>query len=218
MFKRRALALTGATALAIGLSACAGVIPGSGRVVSEARLVSGFREVTVSDGATLVVRQTGQESLQIVTDDNLIEQVRAEVRDGRLRLGFNRSQPVASRHGLRFEVEVKELSALSASGGSRVEASGIATPALRVEVSGGGRVTASGTATQQEVSTSGGATYDGRDLGGRSARVDASGGAHSVVNASDQLDAHASGGARVEYLGSPRLQQETSGGGSVRAY
>jgi hypothetical protein len=218
MFKRGALALTGAAVLAVGLSACAFVIPGSGRVASQTRLVSGFHEVTVSDGAILIVKQTGQESLRIVTDDNLIDQVRAEVQDGKLRLGFNRSQPFASRHGLRFEVEVKSLSALSASGGSRVEASGIATPTLRVEVSGGGRVTARGTATKQEVSTSGGATYDGRDLGSRSARVEASGGAHSVVNASDQLDARASGGAHVEYLGSPRLQRETSGGGSVRAY
>jgi hypothetical protein len=194
------------------------VLPGSGQIVSQTRPVSGFHEISVSDGATLIVKQTGQESLRVVADDNLIDQVRAEVRDGKLRLGFERSRPFASQHGLRFEVEVRELSEVSASGGSHVEASGIATPALRVDVSGGGRVTASGTATDLAVSTSGGATYDGRALGGRSARVDASGGAHSVVNAAEDVEAHASGGAHVEYLGSPRLRQETSGGGSVRAY
>jgi hypothetical protein len=123
-----------------------------------------------------------------------------------------------SRHGVRFEVDVKELSSVTVSGGSRVEASGIDTSALRVDVSGGSRVTAAGNATSQEVWTSGGATYDGRALVGRSARVAASGGGHSLVNVSEELDAQASGGGRVEYLGRPRLQQTTSGGGSIRAH
>ena len=45
----------------------------------------GVVQLSITDGATLIVKQTGQESLRVVTDDNLIDQVRAEVQDGKLR-------------------------------------------------------------------------------------------------------------------------------------
>ena len=61
-----ARALAGAAVLALGLSGCGWPASGgSGQLVSQTRPVSGFDEVAVSHGATLVVRQTGQDRLEV---------------------------------------------------------------------------------------------------------------------------------------------------------
>jgi hypothetical protein len=213
---RRSFVLGGAAALTLGLVACVGQLQGSGRTAVETRSVDGFSEVSVGGGALLVLKQTGQESLRVEVDDNLLPLVETELRDGRLSLGFKPGSGVTTARGLRFELTARELRAIAASGGARVEATGIDTPALRVDVSGGGQVRAAGQAAHQEVTASGGGQYDGAHLATRTARVDVSGGGWAVVDVADELDASASGGGWVEYGGNPRLSEETSGGGAVR--
>jgi hypothetical protein len=213
---RRSFLLGSAAVLGLGPVGCVGTVQGSGRAVVESREVASFREVSVGGGARLVLTQTGRESLTVETDDNLLPLVETEVRNGRLSLGFRSGTSVSTARGLRFELTARELSAIEASGGTRVEATGIDTPALRVDVSGGGQLRAEGRAARQEVSASGGGQYDGARLASAAARVDASGGGWAVVDVADELDASASGGGRIEYTGHPRVRQETSGGGSVR--
>jgi hypothetical protein len=222
---RRAFLLGGAAALGIGLGGCAGpfvgsgrpgMLVGSGRTAVEERSVSGFDGVSVDGGARLVLRRADRESVTVEADDNLLPMVETEVRGGRLSLGWRSGTSVTTTRGLRFEVTARELSAIAASGGAQVEATGIDAAVLRVDASGGGRVRAEGRAERQEVTASGGGGYDGARLRSTAARVRASGGGWAIVDVAEELEASADGGGWVEYAGEPRVRQETSGGGSVR--
>jgi hypothetical protein len=213
---RRSFVVGGAVALGLALGGCAGQLWGSGRLAVEDRHVSGFDAVSVGGGARLVLTQGDRESLAVEADDNLLPLVETEVRGGRLSLGWRSGTSVATDRGLRFEVTARELSAIAASGGGQVEATGLDTPALRVDASGGAHVRAEGRADRQEVTSSGGGGFDGARLRGASARVRASRGGWAVVDVAEELDASADGGGWVEYAGEPRVRQEASGGGWVR--
>ena len=65
-------------------------IPGSGKIVTEPRTVSGFSTVSLSGNGQVLVEQTGTESLTVTTDDNLLPYVKADVHGGTLELGTKR--------------------------------------------------------------------------------------------------------------------------------
>lgn len=213
---RRSVVVGGAVALGLWLSGCAGELLGSGRLGVEDRDVSGFDAVSVGGGARLVLTLGDREALTVEADENLLPLVESEVRNGRLDLGWRAGASISTSRGLRFDVTARQLGAIAASGGARVEATEIDAPALRVDASGGARVHAEGRANRQDVTVSGGGGFDGARLRGAAARVRASGGGWAVVDAAEELDAAADGGGWVEYAGEPRVRQETSGGGWVR--
>src|SRR5262249_23160665 len=78
-------ALTGPLAL-LALSLWMRVV-GSGRVASEARQVRNFDEVALTGSGTLTVTQTGEESLTIQADDNILPLLTSDVVGRRLTLG-----------------------------------------------------------------------------------------------------------------------------------
>src|SRR5918998_1436697 len=63
------------------------LLTGSGTVRSEARPVGAFDEVELAGVGTLTITQGPQESLTIEAEDNLLPQIRGEVRGRRLVLG-----------------------------------------------------------------------------------------------------------------------------------
>src|SRR5215212_8679511 len=76
------LALASSLALVAG---CGGV-RGSGVMASETRSVSGFSEVALSGTGDVRIAQSGQESLTIEAEDNLLPLLETFVEDGRLTL------------------------------------------------------------------------------------------------------------------------------------
>ena len=111
--------------LAIGLlltTACGlRTIQGSGDVVTESRDVSGFNSVSLSGIGRAIITQGDEESLTIEADDNLMEYITSEVRDGTLELGFTdnvRFDPIPS---IVFRVNVNDLKALESVGVGALE-------------------------------------------------------------------------------------------------
>jgi hypothetical protein len=104
------------TALGIvSLAACERVgrgLPGSGTLKSEKRDVVGFTEVAISGEGELTLSQTGQESLTIEAEDNLLPLLTSTVAHGCLTLGtkaaihptnrFGPLEPFAPMPGMRF--------------------------------------------------------------------------------------------------------------------
>jgi hypothetical protein len=210
---------------------------GSGNVVTQTRNVSDFSSLEVSYPAQVLVRQGTQESLKIEAEDNLMPNLKTEVRNGTLRIFYRREdgKHVNPTKTPKITVTVKDLKDvefnsagelvvqklksdkldISLSGAGNVELEDIQTPALSVSLSGAGSATASGTADDLQLNISGFGDFKGGDLHSKSARVDISGAGSATVWADDELSAGISGAGSVNYYGSPTVDRRISGVGGI---
>lgn len=98
-------------------------IRGSGKVIDEAREVSGFYQVEVCCGMELYLTQGKSESLRIQTDDNLLEKIETRIVNGKLEITYREDTNVIYRPSqpVRLYLSAVELQAVSVSGGGLFE-------------------------------------------------------------------------------------------------
>jgi hypothetical protein len=191
-------------------------VAGSGKIITEPRTVSGFSAVTLSGSGTVIIEQTGNESLTVTTDDNLLPYIKTEVKGNTLELGFQDSMTnVRPTHDIVFKLTAKRLEELLVSGSGKADAKGLDPDHLRIKISGSGEVSAQGTANDLDLRISGSGGYRGEDMRSRRATIDISGSGGAVIAASETLKADVSGSGSIEYLGDPQVTQHVSGSGSV---
>jgi len=214
------------------------VIEGSGNITTEAREASGFERVGLSNMGVVVLTQGETEGLTVRADDNLMEYIVTEVRDGALQIGLT---PKASLGLLRptepivFDVSVRELSGLSVSGSGSFEVGRLVTDFLAIAVSGSGdigigdltadevsvaisgsgQVSVVGEAPVQTVSVSGSGRYRAQGLVTQDSDVGVSGSGLVALNVTERLDVRISGSGTVRYSGEPRVTEEISGSGRL---
>jgi hypothetical protein len=95
-------------------------VNGSGKVIDEAREVSGFDQVEVCCGMELYLTQGNRESLRIQADDNFMEEIETRIVNGRLEIGYRQETNVSYRPSqpVRLYLSAVELQAVSISGGA----------------------------------------------------------------------------------------------------
>jgi len=203
---------------------------------TETRDLSGFEAVAVGGGIHLLLRQGDRFIVEVRSDDDASEII-TEVVAGKLEIRRERSFGFNWGDAGSVNVTLPKLVALTASGGSEVEAEGALTgDALEIVVSGGSDVTIDVAVDTIEVSASGGADVSltgtaraarltstgGSDLNaGRftagEVNVNSSGGSDLVVAVRDKITGNASGGSDISYSGQPSsVDIDTSGGSDVR--
>lgn len=236
---RQGLRAVGAALAALVLMAGCRTLAGSGHVVERTREVGAFHGVAVGHGLSMVVREGPYAPLKLRGDDNLLEQLVVEVKDGVLHVGLPDRTEV--RPTGRIEIEVSApatLDTLAASGGAeltsgpqraehlRVQASGgahvqcgpLEAARLELQASGGSVLTVQGKAQDADVQLSGGSRLDGERLALARLAVEASGGAHARTRVSESLDGQLSGGSVLQVSGRPRVERMAASGGATTEY
>lgn len=210
---------------------------GSGNVVTETREVSGFRAVEIDYPAQVYITQGSTESLEIEAEDNLLPNLKTEVRNGRLDIFYRREdgKHVNPTETVKITVVVRDLEDVefnsagelfiegiesdsldvSLSGAGNVELDEIQVNALDLSLSGAGSATASGRADSLDLTISGFGDFEGEDLHSQEARVDISGAGSATVWVDDDLDAQVSGAGSIGYYGSASVNRRISGVGGV---
>ena len=108
-------------------------IKGSGNILTETRQVENFRAIVVSGSANLEIEQTGEEGLEITTDDNLLPLYTTEVRNGTLYIEVAEGKRLTwSGKGPRIKVTVREMRKLKVSGAVSVKATKLDTDSLSI--------------------------------------------------------------------------------------
>ena len=136
------LALAGLWA-GCGLLPGLNVITGSGNVTRVDRPVSGFTAVALDGSGEVTITQGAGESLSIEAEDNLLPLITSVVRDGVLRLDFNRGDwrdVIKPTKPIRFFVTMRDVSALDLAGSGTIQAGALESPNLAVNVRGSGDV------------------------------------------------------------------------------
>ncbi len=128
---------------AASLAGASGVAEeGSGTLVTERLALSGFTGIEVAGSWQVTVRP-GPYDVQVTVDDNVVDDLRVEVRGDALHFGL-RPQVRLRRVTLRAQVTMPALDAVGVSGSGDATFSEFESPALRLSVTGSGDVEGSG--------------------------------------------------------------------------
>lgn len=207
---------------------------GSGNVITDTRDVSGFDRVNLSGIGDMVLEQGDSEQLEIEAEDNVIDHITTEVRDGTLYIGFDEDHIIPTET-IRFNLTMRDIHGLETSGVSNIQTEKINTDELEIDlsgtgniniddlsaerldigVSGAGNFTAEGKVDEQKIKLSGAGNYDGEDLESQNTEVTISGLGKVTVWATERLDVTISGTGNVDYYGNPEVTQQISGLGQL---
>ncbi|MFC1663311.1 head GIN domain-containing protein [Patescibacteria group bacterium] len=214
---------------------------GSGVLASETRDVTDFDKVEISGQGTLIIDQSGEETLKVEADDNLLDRIETEVDNNTLKIRVKTPWLfgiIWPRSEITYHLTVDDLSKVSISGSGKIRTDSLDSESLDISISGSGnadmtldvknldinisgsgKFTLDGNATEQDVNISGSGDYDGKDLISETASFKVAGSGKGIVNVTNTLDVEISGSGSVEYLGDPEdVNQSISGSGKISKY
>jgi hypothetical protein len=209
---------------------------------SENRNVRNFDAVKVSAGIDLYISMGNNESVRVVADDDVIDDVKTEVRSGTLHVYMKNRNWLdnifswGNSTSRKVYVTAREMNSIEASSGSDVKSENtlkgdmlkvsassgsdvnldVVYKEVRLSSSSGSDARLSGKAKFFTASSSSGSDINAHDLEAQVCRVSVSSGADATVTATDELEANASSGGDVRYYGNPeRVDIDESSGGDV---
>ncbi len=209
-------------------------VTGSGKVVEDTRLVSGFSQIEVKSAMDVELRQSGREAVTIIADDNIAPLIRAQVSGKTLVIDTNASW--STRVKMRIVVDVISLTAVKVSGAGDVRAVALKTPelivgisgsgdifvekleteSLSVSISGSGDFRSAGSARTQSYSIAGSGDIRADGLEGEKVNVKIAGSGDARVWAKTSLDASVMGSGDVRYKGKPtNVKKNVLGSGEI---
>jgi hypothetical protein len=208
-------------------------VTGDGNVTKESRKVSDFQSVSVSSGIDLYLTQGNTVSLEVETDKNIHEYIITEVEEGVLKIYVDGS--IRSAKEMNVYLTFQELDAISASGGSDVEANGtinldrltigcsggsdlnmdLKVDELKLSTSGGSDANITGEVRVLFAKSSGGSDLDAMELKTAECTLETSGGSDARVYVTDKLKVQASGGSDVYYKGNALIDASMSGSSDI---
>lgn len=224
------------------LPGCVFGVRGSGVEATEDREVGAFTglrdttsvDVDLSVGLDLV---EGEPSVSVTCDDNLLEHILTEVRDGVLvvhtPLGTNVLPTarcfvlVSTTDALRSienlgsaqvlaEGPLPDLTEVRSTGSGAVEVSGVDAVKLSASLTGSGRVRLDGAADRVDYDLSGSGSLDALDLAAIDADVRVTGSGSASLTATGDVVAHLSGSGNVVIEGDPdRVERHVTGSGDI---
>jgi len=191
-------------------------IRGSGTFKTESRVVTTFSSISFKSVGKLKIQQTGNESLMIIAEDNILPTLESRVSDQTLYISIANTSSINPTELIEFVVEVKSLENLNAKGVGSIEIKDIQGKRLAVSLDGVGSIAIVGNVDVLDLELNGVGSFDGQALKTKQAQVRNKGVGSAVVNVSEQLDASVSGLGSIEYVGSPQVTESVKGMGSIK--
>jgi len=191
---------------------------GSGVAKTESRQVGEFSSIHAEGAGTLDVEvgpgKTGR-TVEVSTDDNLIDLITTEVRDGVLEVSAVGS--ISPRSDLRLKVAVPALAGIHLEGANRLNLR-IDTPGnFDLHIEGAGRVRAAGKVGTLTLHSEGAGDVEANELVAGTVDVQIEGAGKARVNATDNLNAKIEGAGLITYSGDPKnVQKAIDGFGRIR--
>jgi hypothetical protein len=214
--KQKAL-VGGVVALGILLLACSTddavtSVPGMGEIVTETIGVSDFNAVQLTGTGFMVIEHTGEETLTITGEENIVKAVTTDVVAGELRIelrdAFVPSTPLV------YELTVSDLVQVRGVGVSVIEVDGIRADTLTI-LANGSRIEAEGVVDVQDIRVVGAGNYQASGVMSRTAIAEVSDIGLAWVQVADTLWASVRDAGTVQYSGDPVVIEDISGNGKI---
>lgn len=190
-------------------------IDGSGTIATSEREVSGFSSIQINLGADLSLTPSESESLSIEADDNLMDYIKAEVRNGMLVISTPDNTSLKPSQTIKLHVSFNDLTAIEVNGSSAITGDDLNLDTLAVSFSGSGSTRLAGTVNNQTITIRGQATINNFDLSSQHVTIDISGNGTLEVNAADTLNVTVAGMGTIRYKGDPTITRNISGTATI---
>ena len=210
-------------------------IKGNGNVVTETRNVSDYSQIAVAGSFDVKLIAGKEGKLIIKGEDNLLEYLITEVKDGKLKIKWEKGININTTKELLVTVPFEDIEAVSLAGSGDVFSEDtIKTDNLKVAlagsgdvkliinassissaVSGSGDIKLMGSSENLKCAIAGSGDINGYELVSDNVEVSIAGSGDIKVNAKENLKARISGSGDVYYKGNPRQDVKVSGSGSV---
>ena len=209
------LTVTLLAGLVLGTAGCGWHgIRGNGHLVTDQRPVGDFSEIDAS-GAVQIEWRSGQPSLSITTDENVISHVRSELNGKRLRIySHGNIWPTD-----RIKVMVSSPNRIGAklSGATRLTANQLSGAKFAIESSGASKVTLDGKVDELLADMTGASKLEAGSLQTKTAEISTTGAGHAEVAVSESLKVAITGAGKVIYSGNPAtIEKNITGAGSIK--
>lgn len=189
---------------------------GNGNVIRETRDLSNFTGVNVS-GAFEVVLKPGPFDVVVEADENLMQVIRTEVKNGQLHI-YTDGLSIKKARKLNLYVSLPELRDLDVSGAAEVSGKeAFATQLLRIEMSGAAELALNVAVDELHFKSSGAAETDLQGMATK-ALISLSGASELQANALENqlMEVHQSGASSAEVHCEADIQASVSGASSLR--
>jgi hypothetical protein len=191
-------------------------IRGSGVAKTETRTITDFKKIEMNGGCDLSITVGGATSLTLTADDNLLQYVVTEVRDGTLVFEMKPGSYSSAVH-MKAYVTVPAIEGVVVRGSGDVDLTGLSGDRFEYRVDGSGDAKASGKVGTIVAKVSGSGDLNFSDVEAREATVEISGSGDVDVWATESLAVSVAGSGDVTYKGEPaKLTKSVAGSGSVR--
>lgn len=229
--------LISATAALCSAGLASATVVGSGNVVSETRVVSGFHGFNLSGSGDVIVMQGDTEGLVIEAEDNILPLLESTVdKKGILHLGFKEhTGSVSTKKTAVFKLAAKTLDRMELEGSGNIQAAslsgktlGISLPGsghcsvdrlqaetLKVDIDGSGSLKLAGEAHSQAITFNGSGKYEGESFKTDETKLQINGSGDAKVWANASLTVEVNGSGDIAYKGSPKIKQSINGLGKV---
>jgi len=189
-------------------------IGGSGTLKTESRSVPEFKRIGVNGSIDVTAKVGTPAAVDVTADDNLVEYITTEVKDGTLRIGTKPGSYRFSK-GVKVAITTPELEKVSIAGSSDVNVSGLAGPRFAADIAGSGDLHAAGRVDKLDASIAGSGDLALVELESRDAKVHIAGSGDAHVHATETLEVKIAGSGDVTYRGDPKITRSIAGSGSV---
>ncbi len=209
-------------------------ITGEGPSVTKTLDIASFDGLKLAIAADVYIKQGSSQSVKIEAQQNIIDNLKKEVKDGAWKIGFDKN--VKKHESIKIWVVVPNIDELSVSGSGSIVGEGkfsnlgdltlaisgsgsiqmdANSKNLTVAISGSGDMKLAGSTGETTMTISGSGNIGAFDLNSRTCTVKISGSGDSSVNVSESLEVAIAGSGDVYYKGKPSVRSKISGSGEV---
>jgi hypothetical protein len=200
--------------LAIGLAGCLvsnpSNIKGSGITKTETRTLASFNALDVEYVGAIKVRSQGQDSLTISGDDNIIQSITTEVKNGTLYIRGTKGY--SPQQKLQISISTPDVKRFVFNGVGEANLSKIKNDRLEIVVTGVGSFSTSGETKEVDITLSGVGSVDAKNLRAVNAKVSSNAVGSVDLYVTSQLDIKSSGIGEINYYGNPKIVNKQAEG------
>ena len=227
--------------LFVSINACAqNKRKGNGKLVTKERTIEHFDALKVAGSFNVELTSSMKNQLSIHTDENLIEDIITEVKDGTLiiRNKKNSYLKTSNRKSIKIKVPLVALKSAKLSGSGKIHSqetvqadrlntslsgSGkilltVTAQKLNSQLSGSGKIQLNGEAQKVKAKLSGSGSIRLQEIKAKDAEATLAGSGSIYLSCSNDLEATVAGSGRIRYHGEPsgKIHTKVAGSGSIR--
>jgi hypothetical protein len=208
-------------------------LKGNGNVTSIDRNISGFSKIDVKGAFEVIIVKSNEYNVKIEADENLLENIKTEVKDGKLYISNTKS--ICGYKEMKLMVYMPILNSISSSGASviksndnfetekfEIKSSGaseisaqINTKLLISKYSGASSIKLNGRADTHALETTGASSLKATELEVNKYAIDCSGASDCKIYVKDELSVTSSGASDIKYIGDPKISKSIKGASNI---